>query len=410
MTRFENKHIAVALFLPSYTPFSMGGSEIQASKLIKAIQKRGVSAFVVTMATPDLPRLETIDGICVHRFSSIGSRVMGRDAANWKKTYSNQAVVFDYSDKSGNELIYSESGMSAYQVLRIFDQVLTAVQILRKLRESFDILQINVVTSWAVIGAVAGKILGKRVVIKDSTMDGLLQMRMTPFPGMFRRFLCKTCHFVAMTSAIEKNLMKAGVVQSRISRIPNGVEIDKLPERKSSFDYRCLFVGNLYQQPAKGIDILLKAWPGVVRKFPMARLTVVGEGNLQVYMEHVQGCGLGDSISFTGKVDPLRYYRSHDIFVLPSRREGLSNALLEALIHGMFPVATAISGNEDVIEEGCNGFLVPPNDPDLLEMRICQALAEQRSLPPEQRRTMKEKYGMDNIARKYASLYRSILP
>jgi glycosyltransferase involved in cell wall biosynthesis len=220
--------------------------------------------------------------------------------------------------------------------------------------------------------------------------------------------------FVAMTRVIENNLRAAGVPAEKIHRIPNGIAVREALQPAPDKDIAALpptvlFVGNLYQQPAKGIDILLKAWKEVSADRPEAVLKVVGEGDLTAYQAYADKLGIANSVRFPGKqTDAAAFYREAQVFVLPSRREGMSNALMEAMLAGLPCVATDISGSQDLIQNGVNGLLVPPADIPALAKAIGHLLAhpaEALQMGVQARKTIIEKNDIRVVADEYIALY-----
>ncbi|HPP12062.1 MAG TPA: glycosyltransferase family 4 protein, partial [bacterium] len=99
-------------------------------------------------------------------------------------------------------------------------------------------------------------------------------------------------------------------------------------------------------------------------------------------------------------------------FVLPSLAEGLSNALLEAMACGLPVVATKVSGTVDVIEEGVNGFLVEPGNPEALAEAMAGILKDEGlayRMGQANRKKILEKYSLDKIVDEYLSLYKRLM-
>jgi glycosyltransferase involved in cell wall biosynthesis len=126
-----------------------------------------------------------------------------------------------------------------------------------------------------------------------------------------------------------------------------------------------IFTGQLYR--VKGIDILFEA----VRRQPddRLRLVVLGKGELEAPLR--QAClldpVLGRRIHMAGyQCDVFRFLRGADIFVLPSRQEGTSTSLLEALSIGLCAVGSDVGGIHDVLSAASCGVLVPPENPEAL--------------------------------------------
>ncbi|HEX7955831.1 MAG TPA: glycosyltransferase, partial [Pyrinomonadaceae bacterium] len=99
------------------------------------------------------------------------------------------------------------------------------------------------------------------------------------------------------------------------------------------------------------------------------RLAVVGDGEWRGELEaQAAALGITPRVHFTGVVeDPHPFYRAAGLFVLPSRVEGMSNALLEAMSHGLAPVVSdGAPGLTELVEDGVTGLVVPVDDPTAL--------------------------------------------
>ena len=160
--------------------------------------------------------------------------------------------------------------------------------------------------------------------------------------------------------------------------IPNGVDLAHFTRAQpvsDNFLPRLLFVGRLISQ--KGVNYLLEALTLVEVPY---KLIIVGDGSERKELEsQVAALNIGEHVSFTGwqeHADIIQFYRQADVFVLPSQREGLPNVLLEAMACGLPIVATHVSGTEDLIEEGRNGFLVSPRDPEALAQKLQRLLLD----------------------------------
>jgi glycosyltransferase involved in cell wall biosynthesis len=160
---------------------------------------------------------------------------------------------------------------------------------------------------------------------------------------------------------------KYRISASRMAVIPNGVDVARFSgsgERRLQARPRLLFVGRLAVQ--KNLPMLLEALVGVSEQFDTV---LVGDGPLENELRaSVTRLGL-TNVRFYGRADGqelVELYRTADIFVLPSEREGMPLVLLEALAMGLPIVATDVPGSRDVVIPGDNGLLVPLGDPDAL--------------------------------------------
>jgi glycosyltransferase involved in cell wall biosynthesis len=124
--------------------------------------------------------------------------------------------------------------------------------------------------------------------------------------------------------------------------------------------------------PVKGFDVALRALVGV----PDATLVIVGEGEQRAALNEL-AAPYGDRVCFVGRQPQemaLRYLRAADVFVLSSHTEGLSHVLLEAIAVGTPAVATRVGGNPEILTNGVNGLLVPPDNPPALAAAVCRLL------------------------------------
>jgi glycosyltransferase involved in cell wall biosynthesis len=128
-------------------------------------------------------------------------------------------------------------------------------------------------------------------------------------------------------------------------------------------------VGRVTRQ--KGQDVLLAAWPSVRARCPEAELCVVGNGDLLPELRARSPAG----VRFAVTDDVRPWYGAADVVVLPSRWEGLSLTLLEALASGRPVVAAAVPGLAEALPSGA-GALVPPEDPGVLANEILRRLTD----------------------------------
>jgi glycosyltransferase involved in cell wall biosynthesis len=135
------------------------------------------------------------------------------------------------------------------------------------------------------------------------------------------------------------------------------------------------YVGRLVRE--KGIEELLTAAAGVMRRHPEAVLLIVGEAlpsDLDAKRElevRIREEGIERKVVFAGfREDMPRMYRAMDIFVLPSYREGAPRSVMEAMASGKAVVTTDIAGCRDQVVDGVTGVLVSPRDPVSLESAL----------------------------------------
>jgi glycosyltransferase involved in cell wall biosynthesis len=179
-------------------------------------------------------------------------------------------------------------------------------------------------------------------------------------------------------------------------------------------DLTVVFVGRLH--PNKGLDVLLPAFKKIIGNRPDLcwRLWLFGDGPLRAELELLaKQLGISAEVKFWGWVEnPAEAYRDQaDIFVLPSRTEGVSNALLEAMAYGIPCVATSIGGNTDLIRHNENGLLInPDSEADLVEalLRLVDDATLRQNVGILARQTVQNEYSMDSVAERYIKLYHTL--
>ena len=210
-------------------------------------------------------------------------------------------------------------------------------------------------------------------------------------------------------------LTARGVDDRRTIVLHNAVELE-LPSRWSlsrrdqpsaSGARLALSVGRLSHE--KGHDVLIAAWSRLSKTSSIdATLRIVGDGPARSRLERgVRREAL--AVRFEGhQADVAPFYRSCDLFVLPSRSEGSPNALLEAMAVGCPIVATAVGGVPEIVEDERNALLVAPDDPRALATAMSRLLADDRlarRLGRAARETAAQNFAPAARAARLASLY-----
>ena len=213
------------------------------------------------------------------------------------------------------------------------------------------------------------------VIAKTATTPALPKIGYdVPWRALWHRSRMNCC-FIAQHEELVNELVAQGVVRERIFLLANGVIIpDKIAH--PGCPGPVLYVGNFSQGAhQKAFDVLIQAWSLVHQRVPSARLDLLGGGDVSQWRRLAVELGCEKSVRFLGKVsDPSIYYERSCLFVLPSRLEGISNALLEAQSYGLPCVVSDIPGNVKVVQDGVNGLVVPVGDVNALAQAIIRLL------------------------------------
>jgi glycosyltransferase involved in cell wall biosynthesis len=258
--------------------------------------------------------------------------------------------------------------------------------------------------------------------------------------GNFGRRIGLRCRrvdaFVAISKSIEQELreawhtgtMRSSPLQELFHRTPdappiipisNGVPVPETlwqcrPEWRAA--PRAVFVGRL--APEKGLDMLIDAWPTVRVKYRGARLILIGEGPQRAALEaRVKALGLtlgpDQAVELPGaSPDVTDSLRGADLFVLPSREEGMSIALLEAMALGIPLVASSIPGNRRLVSDLKHGRLAPPDDPETLARVIIEQWNDfDRAVHISRaaRSRVEQEFSIQAMARQHIELFQKIM-
>ncbi|WP_369246695.1 glycosyltransferase [Streptomyces sp. R41] len=190
----------------------------------------------------------------------------------------------------------------------------------------------------------------------------------------WERFGARWAARVLCVSEAERRAGEQGGITAQWQVVPNGVDTCRFrPEgnrARSGAGPLVVCVGRLCRQ--KGQDVLLEAWPAVVRQLPAARLVLVGDGPDAERLHS----GAPASVEFAGAaLDAAPWYRAADIVVLPSRREGMALVPLEAMACARPVLVTDVDGVRESLPPGhLPHCLVPPEDPDALARALTALL------------------------------------
>lgn len=210
--------------------------------------------------------------------------------------------------------------------------------------------------------------------------------------------------FIALSSAIERELLDVGVPQVRIERLPNAVEVPASPIDIRPIAKCAVYVGRLEER--KRLGDLIDAFHLVRETHGDAELHLVGDGAGRVGLQQRTS-----SARFHGSVDdPQRLLAQADLFIFPSEREGCPNALLEAAAAGLPCIATAIPGITDWFDETMMR-LVEPGRPDLIALAWMELWSDARqrgALRHAARAQLRSTADLSLIIDRYEAMYRRL--
>jgi glycosyltransferase involved in cell wall biosynthesis len=354
------------------------------------------------------------------------------DQARWFSAHGHRVTAVFFYDKEGLHGAWQQgTGLPLLTMTRLEGQgliskaraliqgILNLWRLLR--RENFDVIETFTYDS-NLLALPLAWLAG--IPVRIATHHGMIE----GFPPRLERLHAwlvnvgvATVLVSVSTKALEQ-AAKAGAKRERMIVVQNGI-VPASPDRSSSNGVRhemgvaeddvlLLSVGRLVYQ--KGHEFLIRAMPSVLGRHPQAKAVICGEGTLRGALRaQIAELRLEDSVFLAGnRPDIDRFLNTADIFVLPSRWEGLPVALLEAMAVGLPVVATHVEGVEEVIENGDQGLLVPPEDAEALAAALIELIGggeARRRMGDAARRRIKEFYTVDIMCGKYLRLMSDLM-
>lgn len=215
----------------------------------------------------------------------------------------------------------------------------------------------------------------------------------------------------SVASSVSQELSEYGLDPNAVEVIGNGVD-EKLfcPLKCKNKEKYILYTGRLSYR--KGLFDFIGCGTSICSRYPEINFKLTGKGPLVDKLKKiVQESGYEDRFEFLGHVEKsklIELYQNATVFVLPSHYEGLPTTLLEAMSCGLPIVATAVSGNLDVLKSKENGILVPIKSPDKMAEAISSLLDDenlQTKLGTAARKTIEENFTWDSISDKILRCY-----
>jgi glycosyltransferase involved in cell wall biosynthesis len=221
-------------------------------------------------------------------------------------------------------------------------------------------------------------------------------------------------------------LSQPGLTPARVETLYNGVDLADLDVKAETGNARREFglcadvpvittVANI--RSVKGIDVLVHAAKSVCSQFPDAVFLVVGReiepDTMSKLRAQVKSFQLGSNFQFIGPLlNPFPVLRASNIFCLPSRSEGFSNALLEAMGCELPCVATRVGGCAEALTDGEEGYLVDSEDHDALAERLVRLIRDPgmaRRMGRAGRRTVETRFSMQGMITRLMDIYDELL-
>lgn len=397
-----NAPMRILLIIWHYPP-TVGGAEKQAQRLAHTLAARGHQVEVWTWRRPEAPPVEyPAEGLTIRR--RLGS--------------------IDIGSLHGMSIV-AQTAWTLWRTRHRWDGVL--------------VFQ----ATWNALGALAARRWGGPPVVvrmvNSGSANDLLILRNRKGGKSLLRWMRGADRIVSLCRVAREESIAMGIPGNTIVLIPNGIDTTRFtPDRPGGAVSSPLivYVGRFHA--LKGTDVLLRAFARVRKAIASARLVLAGYGDDRPSLEALatelglswsERADTQTAVEFPGLcLDPRSHYARAGVVVLPSRAEGMSNVMLEAMAMGRPIVATRVGGNPDLLDPGdeatsrcpsppdgvwecANGILVSPEHPEALARGILRVLEDSelgRRLGAAARRHVETHCALDAVAARYETLFREL--
>ncbi len=299
--------------------------------------------------------------------------------------------------------------------------------------ETFDAVHLHGFSQKSVLVILLARLLGKKVIITIHTAGSDEPAGVRQLGRLAYWCYSRADRFLAISAAMAQNYLAAGLPESRLRVVPNGVDTDRFRPAAVGEREECCrelgldpalrwiaFVG--FFSPEKNPDVLFEAWlalPPALRE----RTGLVYAGATESRYHEVDPAlapriraeasrlGLSEQVRLLGEMpDVERLYRAADALAMPSTREAFGMVLIEAMASGLPVIATRIGGVTDtIIEDGVTGVLVPPRDVAAWTTALATVLTHSGTMGEQARHAVSGRYGLAVSAARWREIYTEAL-
>jgi len=384
----------VCYFITRYAPV-FSGQALQLERIGKELAKKGVDFFVVSYRFKGLSRQETLDGVKIYRIDPTLPGKLG-------------TLVFNVK----------------------------SFILVWRLRGSFDLLHVHSIAVGKYAAMLAAKMLRKKAVFEMTLLgsdDPVSIVEHSPLPSLEMALFRMFDRYFAISEALAERYVSIGLPGEKLRRLAKGVDTDIYSPAEDKAGLRrklglpeerplVIFVGAVMKR--KGVDVLMEAWRKVASRDERPVLLVVGPDSFDEAQSHLNEFArktkeaaarlMPGRVVFMGMTDRVHeYLKASDIYVFPSRAEGMPASPLEAMSCGLPCVLAPMGGIAyQVAEDGESGIIVRQDDPDALAdavLRLLEDPARAARLGRSARKRALERFSVGAAAEDLIRHYRELL-
>ncbi|MFT5728348.1 MAG: glycosyltransferase involved in cell wall biosynthesis [Desulforhopalus sp.] len=360
----------------------------------------GNTVHVLAPHAPNIPTKETLDGIPIFRFRYF--------VEPW------QTLTYD----GGILPNLKQNPFRLFQVpLFLLCQWLYTIRLLRN--HHYDVVHAHWIIPQGLVAILARPFAKRRPALVLTSHGGdMFALKGSIFSSLKAWIARRADHLTVVSSAMKHKATLLGLEDDTVSVIPMGVDSQGTftPPAADKARDGLIFVGRLVEK--KGIEYLIRALPTIIAKYPEQRLVIIGDGPLRQHLEELC-CSLevAHAVNFEGALTNHAippYLQRAAIAIIPSvvtqsgDQEGTPVAIMETLACGVATVVSDYPGARDIIQDGDNGFLVPPKAPEQIAEKVFFLLENsttRATLGKNGRKSIEDNYDWRIISKAFQSIF-----
>lgn len=371
------------MFVSNFWP-QIGGAENQAKLLATELVKNCNEVVVLTLNKDNLESVEQLNGFKVVRIS-----------------------VNHISHR-----FQHIPGKGLYNLISIF---LSLCFNSKKYVKNADVVHCHIGNLESFLVAFIARLHSKPVICKAATGSFQSDIGVMKKSGIINRIFALLANkifnkWIATNNSVKKQLLNAKINAGKISLIPNSVVQQQKVEKKFEIK-KFLYLGRLAKTANRDIPTMLRAFDKISKNYSDIELSIVGDGDMyNETKDHVQSINNG-SIRMIGFDDSVKWLRWADCIIQPSRFEGFSGTLIEAMSHNVICIANDIPSNRELLQNGALGFLTKVGCQDDLSNNIEKVINTQNlnDIANKAFDYVTNNYSIKMNTKKYTALYKSLI-
>ena len=347
----------------------------------------------------------------------------------YKYVWPDSLHILGYSQTMKNDLALRKRAFLLLPLLILFG-TLALYKTVKE--EKIDLINVHWIIPSGLMALIVSRLTGVPYVITIPGTDAYLVYRYNLFGWVARLIARNSVGLISNSSLLLDRIIRLGVGRKKTAVYSYPVDISTYkPLQKVVVNYRqkhgigvddlvLLAVGRFVYK--KGYNYLIKAIPGVIRKFPQTKLIIGGDGDLRGELEKLTvKLGIFDKVLFIGNIDRediVYYYNMADVVVSPSIVDRNGNVdggpvvSFESMSCGKPQVVTDILGVAEIMKNGVNGYKVPQKDYKAIEKALVKLLRSKSlrmKMGKANRELIVDKFSTRKVGEYYLDFFRDVL-